>query len=87
MDEVDSIVGELKLEGDAANSAKNALLSEWGKDKSLTKAQIQAIANQVFGGKKTASKLADKMKRNGNLPGKPVSTVKPNHEPITFDDL
>lgn len=87
MDQVDEVVAELALEGESATSAKNALLKEWAIDKSLTKAQVKAIAAQVFGGKKQGSKLADKIKRNGQAHGAPVNTAKTKHEPITFDDL
>lgn len=86
MDQVDEVVAEIELAGEVATSAKNALLKEWSLDKSLTKAQIKSIAMQVFGGKKPASKLADKIKRNGQAQGM-TNTAKPKTEAITFDDL
>lgn len=89
MDHVDEIVGEMQLDGEIGANAKTQLLTEWAKDKTLTKDQIKAIATNVFGGKlsKKQGTLADKIKRNGQANSQPAKAVKQEREVLTFDDL
>lgn len=87
MDSVDEITAELKLEGEALTSAKNALLAEWGKDKTLTKNQVKAIAQNVFGGKKGKSLMQKKLEKSGGSNTDTSSSKRKVDEPIFFDDL
>ncbi len=87
MDDVEDITTELKLEGDALTNAKNALLAEWGKDKSLTKAQVRAIAQQVFGGKKSKSPMQRKLEKSGTANTDTSTSKRRLDEPTFFDDL
>lgn len=89
MDRVDEIVAELGFDTEVAAKATKQLMNEWSKDKTLTKAQIKAIAESVFGksSKKSASKLSDKLRRSGAEPKANADAEKHKNEPITFDDL
>lgn len=83
MDEVDEIAKELQIEDQ--NSVKK-LYTEYLKDLSLTKAEIKAIAQQVFGSKK--SSLKEKIDRNNGGENKPAAKqTKQNNEALFFDDL
>lgn len=85
-DQVDELVAELNITDD---KAKGILLGEWYKEPKLTKAQIKAIAEQVF--KPTASKsktaLEKKLERNGGGNSPAPKTQTSSNEPLTFDDL
>lgn len=89
MDQVDEVVEELSLTENALE-VKKALLTEWAKDRSLTKEDIVEIARQVFASNKKASgsKLKQKMERSG-VNNSNTNTAKRNnqYEPVTFDDL
>lgn len=87
MDDVDDITAELKLEGETLEKARNALLSEWNKDKSLTKAQIKAIAQTVFGSQKGKSPMQRKLEKNSGSNTDTSATRRKLEEPTFFDDL
>lgn len=83
MDEVDEIAKELQIE-DQVSIKK--LYSEYLKDLTLTKAEIKAIAQQVFGGKK--SSLKEKIDRNNGGESKPAAKESKNkNDAFFFDDL
>lgn len=87
MDAVDEITGELKLEGDSLEKAKNALLTEWGKDKSLSKDQIRKIALMVFGKGKGKSPMQKKLEKSGSANTDTSASRRKLEEPTFFDDL
>ena len=88
MDAVDEIVFDLSLDGDALKKANRSLIEEWNKDPSLSKEEIRSIAQSVFGSKKPASKLAEKMKRSG-LDGQnsTAGKAKQDQSENFFDDI
>ncbi len=84
-DQIDELVLELDIKDE---KAKGALLGEWYKDPSLTKAQIKAIAVQVYNIKSPKSALEKKIERNGGQQQQPPAPKKENgSDAITFDDL
>lgn len=87
MDQVDEVVQELGFTENALQ-VKQALLEEWAKDRSLSKAQIMYIAKQVFEPTKPGSKLKQKIERSQGAPMAPKQPSRSSeHEPVTFDDL
>lgn len=87
MDQVDEIVAE-QAYTDNALQVKQALLDEWRKEPSLTREDMAAIAEQVFGSGKSGSKLKQKIQRNGGTTTtakKPIAQAV--QEAVTFDDL
>lgn len=88
MDTVDLVVKEIGLEAEFGKTAFKELMTEWNKDRSLTKAQIKAIAEQVYGGQKPASKLADKIRKSNAESNAPVTAKKTGFkEENFFDDI
>lgn len=87
MDQVDDVVQELSITENALE-VKKALLTEWSKDRTLTKEDIVEIAKQVFtNGKRPESKLKNKMVRSGLATNTNTAKRASNSEAITFDDL